>query len=161
MSENRRTANEALIHKYFATGGEERLALFTEDGVKELGNVLNPDMPALRWEGKAMLRENFCGCAPIFYAWTWSKLDIYSTQNPDCFFIEAEGRGKQAVNGQESDYMNRYIFKFTFQEGYIKEVVEYFNPVLLMAAMGLDIPKMANPVENTGRIYRGEESLEN
>lgn len=160
MDGNIRGKNEDLIREYFATGGDERLALFTEDGSKELANVLNADMPPLRWEGKTMLRENFCGCAPIFYDWTWTKMDIYSTQNPERFFVEAEGSGKQCVNGYESDYKNRYIFRFTFESGLIKEVVEYFNPILLMAALGLDIPKMANPVENTGRIYRGESSLQ-
>lgn len=155
-----REKNFETVKRFFQLHGLERLEVFTEDGAKELGFGMDPESPAPRWNGKKMLQENFGGNISLFAGWTWENMSFYSTQNPNRFFVEADGHGKQAVTGHETDYRNHYIFRFTMADGLIREMIEYNNPIQLMYAMGVKLPKMADPVANTRAVLNGERPLQ-
>ncbi len=155
-----REKNLATVKRFFTLHGLERVDVFTEDGAKELGYTYDPEAPAPRWNGKEMLRENFGANVSLFAGWTWKNMEFYSTQDPDRFFVEADGFGTQSVNGKQSEYHNHYIFRFTMENGLIKEMVEYNNPLMLMHAIGAPIPKMADPVASNRAVYHGGKPLQ-
>lgn len=160
MSDALREKNLATVQRFFQLHGLERVEVFTEDGAKELGYGVDPEAPAPRWTGKEMLRENFGGNVSMFAGWTWENMAFYSTQDPNLFFVEADGHGKQAITGRETDYRNHYVFRFTMEDGLIKEMVEYNNPLQLMHAIGIKLPKMADPVQSNRAVYHGGKPLQ-
>jgi ketosteroid isomerase-like protein len=71
---------------------------------------------------------------------TFSKMSfprtIYSTENPDVFFVQFKGDIEIRKGGR---YQNDYIGIFRFENGLIKEYVEYFNPILVSKAFNVPL----------------------
>jgi ketosteroid isomerase-like protein len=56
-------------------------------------------------------------------------LDIKTSATQDGAIVWAETRGQLRVAATGTPYCNRYVFKFTFEAGRIKQLVEYANTV--------------------------------
>jgi phenazine biosynthesis protein len=140
-----RESNQITVEKFFQLHGPARAELFAEDGVKELPYAFS-DGPDFRWEGKANVKANFEANVDFFPDWKWQNLKIYSTQDPNQFWAEADGSGMINIIGHpKSPYRNHYVFSFKMQDGLIKEFREFNNPLEIMKSLGVPLPKMENP----------------
>jgi hypothetical protein len=74
-------------------------------------------------KGKAALLEDAIFDAKSFPDWKYSTLKVYSTQDPNLFFVEAAGSGTFFRNGNPAatprQYSSTYIDVLTMQEGKI------------------------------------------
>ena len=89
------------------------------------------------WRGLAAADANYDTTFRIIQDLVYSELEITSGKDPDIAF--AEGLGVMTMaNGRP--YRNRYIFRFETENGKIKRIREYANPVTSAIAFGLPLP---------------------
>jgi hypothetical protein len=80
--------------------------------------------------------------------WKYSGDRIFSTGDPNYFWVENYGSGRQlAPNGEYVSYANHYLHSFCMENGLIKEYREFTNPVNLWKAFGLQLPHVPTPDE--------------
>ena len=148
-----RDKNRATVYRFFQLHGEERGELFDEDGCKELTYAANGGAPQ-RWETKAEVMKNFKANLTFFPTWTRKSITVDDTQDPNKFWVEAYGYGEQQVGGakEPTRYENHYVFCFRMKDGKILEMREINNPLMLMQAFGVELPKMPDAREDTERL---------
>ncbi len=152
-----RKRNRLAVEKFFEYHGEQRAELFDEDGVKELTYAANGDMPQ-RWEGRAEVLTNFIANKTFFTNWRWRDVVIDETQDENKFWVEAFGGGEQKVGSSAvaTKYENHYIFCFRMKDGYILEMREINNPLNLMKALGISLPKMPDAKKDTEQLIKNQ-----
>jgi ketosteroid isomerase-like protein len=136
------TATNDLPRAYF-TSLEQKdleglLAILTEDSVLEMPfDVAGTNTPRELWRGidgaAAHYRQAFQDVASI----TFTEVDVNPTIDPDVVFAEAMG-DMAMVNGRP--YNNRYVFRFDLDDGKIRRIREYGNPVTSAISFGLPLP---------------------
>ena len=148
-----RAKNRATIEEFFKRHGEARAELFAQDGCKELTYAANGGEPQ-RWEGKEEVLKNFTANKTFFPKWGWSNLTIDDTQDPNKFWVEGYGGGEQQIADapEPTKYENHYIFGFKMKDGLILEMREFNNPLKLMQAFGVELPKMPDAKKDTDRL---------
>lgn len=125
--------NRANVEKFFARYTSERADLFTEDALLVYpfcGDTT--EIAGIR--GRDRIRETFRQGMTVFHPFEYIDVLIFSTQDPDIFWVDAKSRGKQNRDGQTIDLYNKYIFYFRFEDGLIAELREYYNPILALKA---------------------------
>jgi phenazine biosynthesis protein len=140
-----RSKNQATVERFFELHGVERLILFAEDAVKKVA-FSESDEPT-QWVGMAQLRDHFVGNSIGFPDWKYYNVRVYSTQDPNKFFVEADGSGTLILPGDVAPavYSNHYVDIFVLEHGKIKLYIEHFNPLNTMKALGVPIPKWSLP----------------
>lgn len=121
-----RARNRATVERFFALPiGEERLALYAEDAVKEL---VASDW---RWVGRAALAANTEGNAKMFPEWHWFDVRIDATTNPNRFWVEADGSGRHVIapGSQPVPYGAHYVLQIDLRDGKIVRMREFRVPV--------------------------------
>lgn len=152
-NESLRAKNKATIEDFFKRHGETRAELFDIDGCKELTFAANGGEPQ-RWEGKEEVLKNFTANKTFFPKWSWNIISIDSTQNPNKFWVEAVGNGEQQIAGspEPTRYENHYVMCFKMKDGLILEMREINNPLRLMKAFGVELPKMPDAKQDTDQL---------
>jgi hypothetical protein len=150
-----RRKNQATIEKYFTLSFVAGVDLFTEDGwydtnayavqaATAVGEDEKNNVKQGVMKGKAALLADAIFDTRSFPDWKYSTLKIYSTQDPNLFFVEAAGSGTFFRNGNPAatprKYSNTYIDVLTMHEGKIKSFVEHVDQQLnLLKALGLHV----------------------
>jgi phenazine biosynthesis protein len=127
-----RKKNKAAIEKWFSVSFIEGADLFTEDG--QFNDA----------KGKANVLKDATFNTKAFPDWKYSKVDVYSTQDPNKFFVESEGSGTLYKNADPAStpvhYANTYIMVFIMRDGKIKSITEKMSELNLLRALGINIP---------------------
>jgi ketosteroid isomerase-like protein len=134
-----RQKNLTSINTFFKTMSPDVDALFADDAVKEItfATFASKDESPLRWVGKEEIKKNFKANDERFSGWTWENVKIYSTQNPNVFWVEADGTGKLKLEGVTRTYTQKnYFVCFDMKDGKIKRYREIMNPLELIKSIG-------------------------
>ncbi|MBD2816631.1 PhzA/PhzB family protein [Xenorhabdus sp. Flor] len=139
-----RQQNRLIVEKYMATKGQDRLKryeLFSEDGC---GGLWTSDTgEPLMIKGRKSLAKHAVWVLKYFPDWVWYNVDIYSTQDPNIFWVECDGKGIIRFDDYpEGIYENHFIHYFEFENGKIKLQREFMNPCQQFKALGIEIPKI-------------------
>lgn len=143
-----REANRKLLVKYFAEGRTPDM--YDDDATMaqpfffpgQISRIKGPK------DGEPMPKmEEGAEKPPEFTLdWVWSGYEIHGTDDPNFFYVENEGSGKQLRgDGKYYDYHNAYVHTFRFKDGKIIEYREIANPVNLMDAMGVHHDSLPTP----------------
>ena len=135
--EQLRAKNKETVEKYFQLHGAARLPLFADDGVKIIPFNPTPHT-AFEWRGKEHLRANFVYNSKDLSTWEFTDMEFYPFLDPNFFMVKTSGHG---VHSDGSAYENNYIFTIRLENGLIKELCEYMNPVNGLTASGMEVPK--------------------
>ena len=142
------TAPEAIAKAYLdALCGrdiEKMRPLLSDDFVLEspynLTGTNDPNEPDSGdfWRGKEK------ACAKFEQSWRdiettmFSDVDIWPTNDPTVVFVEA--RGSMTMSNGRS-YNNLYVLRFDLEDGKIRKLTEYRNPVTAAIAFGRPLPR--------------------
>jgi hypothetical protein len=137
-----RRQNRAIVEDYMGRRGERRLdryTLFTVDGAGGLWT--NDTGEPLVSRGLEKLRAHGEWSLQCFPDWVWTNVEIYSTQDPNRFWVECDGEGKILFPGYAPGYYkNHFIHSFEFEDGKIKLQREFMNPFEQLRALGIEVP---------------------
>jgi len=124
----------AFLRAIQAKDKEGILALLTDDFVLEVPfNVSGTNDLSDSWYGLDTASTNFEATWETIETVKYSEIEITAGRDADVAFAETLGAMRMA-NGKP--YRNRYIFRFDTQNGKIRRVREYANPVTSMIAWG-------------------------
>lgn len=118
-----RAGNRKVIERFLASPvGKENAELYASDGVKEI-----PTM-GTQWSGLEAQRQNNEQNARLFSGWTWNDFQIWETQDPSVFWVEADGSTGPDAFMPGSGH---YIMQFVVRDGKIELFREFQMPVVL------------------------------
>lgn len=142
--EERRDRQRAIVNDYLSRQGEGRLTrheLFCEDGIAGLWT--NETGQPVTTQGREALRQHGEWSLSVLPDWEWYDIRVFSTDDPDFFWAECEGRGKIAFPGYpEGHYENHFLHSFEFRDGRISRQREFMNPVKQFEALGIAVPEI-------------------
>jgi len=93
------------------------------------------------WRGLDAADANYDTTFRIIQEIVYVDLEVTPGQDPDIAFAEGLGVMMMA-NGRP--YRNRYIFRFDTENGKIKRIREYTNPVTSAVAFGMSLPQSSD-----------------
>ena len=140
----RRERNRRTVEDYMALEGpdriEERLALFAEDGMREICSTRSC-LPE-RTVGKRALREKMLRLQKNWADFRYSNARIYGTPNPETFIVECDGHGliKNPMFTSPHEYENHFFILFVAKDGRISSMKEFMNPMKLEQAFWNPMP---------------------
>ncbi|KAF3391639.1 Phenazine biosynthesis protein PhzA 1 [Penicillium rolfsii] len=152
-----RAMNQATIEKYLNNPGLKRLECFTDEGIKELTfathpSIFSPDAETpISWQGKDALRETVLYNKENFSG-KWETPKIYSTQDPNKFWVETALDATFVVDGKKIPYRQPYyVMSFDMENGLIRLFREIMNPLQVIKVHGCEntelLLKRNDPVE--------------
>jgi len=128
-----RKKNQATVEKYFTSSLIETVDLYADDAT---------------YSREDLMKEAIFN-SKSFPDWKYTSFKVYSTQDPNKFFVEAAGSGTFYKNGDQKatpvKYSNTYIDVFIMQNGKIKSFEEHMDSLVLLKAMGYTPPEDATP----------------
>jgi ketosteroid isomerase-like protein len=139
-------SNMKVIETYLALRGpdfiEERLALFAEDGMREI--VSTKSCLPERTVGRKALREKMERLQKKWAEFSYSNVTIYKTPDPEQFIVECDGEGliKNPMFTQPHHYDNHFFVIFVVKNGKIKSMREFMNPMKLDYAFWNPMPDL-------------------
>lgn len=139
-------ANRKAVEAYMALKGpdciEERLALFAEDGMREICSTRSC-LPE-RTVGKAALRDKMLRVQRKWADFAYSNVTIYLTPDPEQFVVECDGAGllKNPMFTEPHPYNNHFFFIFRVKDGRLKMMREFMNPMKLEHAFWNPMPDL-------------------
>ncbi len=137
-----RRDNRAIVEDYMSRRGERRLdryTLFTVDGAGGLWT--NDTGEPIVCRGHESLRAHGEWSLQCFPDWAWTNVEIFSTQDPNRFWVECDGEGKILFPGYAPGYYkNHFLHSFEFENGKIKLQREFMNPFEQLRALGIEVP---------------------
>ncbi len=146
-----REQNRSAVEEFFAHGAHAPMELYHKDCVM-VQPFFFPDNPGGRvFPGEGGMppeAEPDEGEAPPEWTidWVWGPTTIWGTDDPDYFFAENTGSGRQMRgDGKYYPYSNHYFHTFRFSGGKIIEYREIANPLNLMDAMGVKHDPLPSP----------------
>lgn len=138
-----RARNEATVRAFLASGHGDALLrrheLFTEDAVSGLWTS-DSGSPAFA-QGRGNIAVYDVWSSEHFPDWEWFNVRVWTTNDPDWLWAEADGRGTLILPGHDPvHYENHFIYSFEMRDGLIAREREFMNPVVEMKALGLETP---------------------
>jgi phenazine biosynthesis protein len=136
--------NKKTVEAYMALGGpdqiEERLALFADDGMREICSTKSC-LPE-RTVGKRALREKMVRLQKKWADFGYSNVLVYKTPDPELFIVECDGHGamKNPMFSSPHAYENHFFILFTVRDGRIRMMKEFMNPMKLDQAYWHPMP---------------------
>lgn len=106
--------------------------MMAPDGVMEFPYA--PPGGVTRIEGRKALADYLAGFSEIVAVDRVTEPTVHLTQNPDVVILEFGCEGRGLKTGQP--YNQRYISVITVKEGRIVRYVDYWNPLIGLAAVG-------------------------
>jgi ketosteroid isomerase-like protein len=140
----RQEMNRRTVEDYMAVKGpdriEERLALFAEDGMREICSTRSC-MPE-RTVGKGALRQKMLRLQKKWADFSYSNVKVYRTPNPETFIVECDGRGliKNPMFTSPHEYENHFFIIFVVRDARISLMKEFMNPMKLEQAFWNPVP---------------------
>ena len=118
------------------------MAILAEDFALEVPcNISGTNDLSDSWYGLEAADANFDLAFQVIADTTYEGLEFTPARDPDIAF--AEGMGVMTMaNGRP--YGNRYIFRFDSENGKLRRVREYLNPVTSAIAFGLPLPQASD-----------------
>lgn len=141
-----RARNRAVVEAFFAsdlTKPEERLALWHDDGVKELP-FAPVGLPKSRWEGRDEIVANTLGNTGMFANCVHTGLVITAAEDPELFFVTSRMVPEATFLGEP--YPQSFLHVIRIHDGKVILQQEYFNSEILAAAEATARAKGRMPV---------------
>lgn len=141
----RRAANRRVVETYLRSGSGpdllRRHELFREDGVSGLWT--SDDGRPVFATGRSAIARYDEWSARHFPDWRWTNVRIWTTDDPDRLWAEADGEGTLRLPGHGLvDYRNHFLYSFEMRDGLIAREREFTNPIVEMRALGMDTPRI-------------------
>ncbi|ETS75794.1 hypothetical protein PFICI_12738 [Pestalotiopsis fici W106-1] len=147
--EDLRAQNHETVEKYLhhlCDSPLMALNLLHDDACKELTFATFPmsfkpdNVHPISYHGKEILRENFEFNNKCFKG-DLKNRKVYSTQDPNKFFLEAELDGTYILDDKVWPYIQPYyIMVIELRDGLIMRLREVFNPLQLLKTAGTSNP---------------------
>lgn len=116
----------ALIERAFAAiaagDADAMLDRYAEDVVLELPYG---DPPGKRIEGRSAVRDYLAAAFRVF-SLELRITEVHQLADPDTLVLEYESTGRMLTTG--APYANRYIGVYTFRDGLVTSVREFYDP---------------------------------
>jgi hypothetical protein len=115
--------NREVVARFFALPiGDERAELYAADGVKQI-----PIM-GIQWVGLEAQHKNNDQNIELFPGWTWNSVQVWETQDPSVFWVEADGA---TAPGAEMPSSGHYIVQVVVKDQKIALLREFKIPMIL------------------------------
>ena len=132
-----REKNYEAVCRYMQGLNRYLYLLYTDDvktGVAfDFGGTTNPFNPVMTTGlsgAAAMDRAN----ASAYPDWEWSNYEVYQSDDPNVFLVEADGHG-----GTHSDH---YMHEFILRDGKIAQYIEFNSPLNEAIENGYEVPAL-------------------
>jgi uncharacterized protein len=130
-------ANREVVESFFQALESQNFEILKEI-FHENGKQLNPFAPSSfpsSFDGAEGMYKQYSGLTANFGQMSFPR-EIYSTENPDFFFVKFRGVIQILAGGT---YENDYIGTFLLEDGKIKEYTEYFNQITMSKAFNVPL----------------------
>lgn len=144
-AEELRAKNLSTIEFFISHPELDSIDNFTCDAVKEVTFATftdarfgsSPDHP-ITFSGKEQIRQNFIEDAEEI-EFSWLHPVVYSTQDPNRFWVETAVKGIFKLEGGVRKEYNQpyYVLTFEMEGGKIKKFREIMNPLRLMETVDM------------------------
>ena len=141
-NEEIRSRNRAVVEAYMALKGEaraERWKMFTDDATTGLQYTAAGTPMVV--SGIDNIRKGDRFNCQNFPDWSFTNIEIFSSEDPDRFLVECDGEGTSMVLGRPVHHKDHYIHKFVFRDGKICLYREFMNPCNELIEMGVEMPQ--------------------
>jgi ketosteroid isomerase-like protein len=137
------TPGVALAHAYIvalqAKDKQAILDMIAEDFVIEVPlNAPGTNDLTETWRGIEGAHAVYDMAFSVIELLVYTDIEITPAMDPNIAFLEGRGVMRMA-NGRP--YGNRYVFRFEVENGKIRKIREYANPVTAAVAFGLPLPQ--------------------
>lgn len=141
-----RKMNIEAVKKYFDCAGKgcaDRWKLFADNGSS--GPAYTADGRIMRATGVDKVKAAETIRAECFPDWTYSKLIVHQTTDPNYFLAEVMGNGScVGFADKPFNYIEHFYHTFRMEQGKIKQVREYYDPQRFLKLMGIDLKLPGN-----------------
>ena len=118
-----RGGNREVVARFFTLPiGDERANLYAEHGVKQI-----PAM-GIQWQGLAAQHKNNDQNTELFPGWTWRNVQIWDTQDPAVFWVEADG---STAAGAKMPSSGHYLVQLVVKDRKVTLLREFKTPIIL------------------------------
>ena len=141
-----RERNRAVVQAFFTSNlenPEERIALWHQDGVKELP-FAPAGMPKTRWEGRDEIVANTLANKGMFQNVVHRDLVIHACEDPSLFFVTSRMVDEARFLGEQ--YPQSFVHLIRVQDGAVILQQEYFNSEILADAERTARAKGRSPI---------------
>ncbi len=112
---------------------DQLLELFMEDA-RQI-NAYVPEGFPKSFDGREAIFKQYRSLPQNFGQMAFPRT-IHATGDPNLFFVQFQGKIDMKAGGQ---YNNEYIGIFRLKDGLIHEYTEYFNPLVMAKAFGIEL----------------------
>jgi ketosteroid isomerase-like protein len=129
--------NQQVVDRFFVALETQQFE-WLKDIFAENGRQLNPYVPEgfpRSFDGREAIYRQYSSLPQNFGQMKFPRT-IHATEDPDFFFVVFKGDIEIKAGGK---YENDYIGTFRLQNGQILEYTEYFNPLVMARAFGIEL----------------------
>jgi ketosteroid isomerase-like protein len=129
--------NRKVVDTFFVALETQNFELLNEV-FAEKGRQLNPYVPEgfpKSFDGRGAIYKQYSSLPASFGKMKFPRT-IYATENPNFFFVVFQGVIAIKAGGK---YQNEYIGTFKVENNQIVEYTEYFNPIVMAKAFGIEL----------------------
>lgn len=133
-SEEIRKANRPVVEKFFQLPiSDERVALYADDGLKELKFTDVVGGKDIRWNGMAALKANTDFNKGMFPNLKWHNVHVWSTQDPNYYWVEADASWTRipAPGADPMTTTRHYMISMQASDGKLTHQREFSVPMLV------------------------------
>lgn len=133
-NEETRKANRPIVVKFFQLPiSDERVALYADDGQKELKFTDVVAGKDIRWNGMAALKANTEFNKKMFPNLKWHNVHVWSTQDPNYYWVEADASWTRipAPGADPITISRHYMISMQTGDGKLKHQREFSVPLLV------------------------------
>lgn len=144
-----RARNRAVVEAFFAsdlTKPEERLALWHDNGVKELP-FAPAGLPQSRWEGREQIIANTLGNFGMFANCVHTDIQIRAAQDSELFCVTSRMMPQATFLGEPYPQGFLHVIRIRDQRVILQQ--EYFSSEILAMAETAARTKGRSPVSST------------
>lgn len=114
--------------------------MMAEDGVMEFP-YFSANEP-MRLHGREAVRQHLANLAGLIEIDSFHDLTVHASQTPGVFILQMQCTGTAVTTGLP--YNQRYISVITVAAGYIVNYLDYWNPLVVAAALGETVPDLTS-----------------
>jgi ketosteroid isomerase-like protein len=129
--------NRKVVDSFFVALETQNFELLNEV-FAEKSRQLNPYVPEgfpKSFDGREAIYNQYSSLPATFGEMKFPRT-IYATENPNFFFVVFQGVIDIKAGGS---YQNDYIGTFKLEDNQIVEYTEYFNPIVMAKAFGIEL----------------------
>jgi ketosteroid isomerase-like protein len=129
--------NRKVVDAFFVALETQNFDLLKEV-FAENGRQFNPYIPEgfpKTFDGRQAIYKQYSSLPQSFGEMKFPRT-IYATENPNLFFVVFKGDIEIKAGGS---YQNDYIATFKLDNHQVVEYTEYFNPIVMAKAFGIEL----------------------